>query len=81
MPQGTTLIFTDEQEIKERVERLTGRKIHGRAEIVEDTTDYMRLLGGMVLRLAGSDYFITGDAREGRFRDRRPAQGLGQVRL
>lgn len=61
------MIIEDEQEIKDRVERMSGRRIYGRVEIVEDTTDYMRLLGGMVLRLAGKDYFISGDAREGRF--------------
>ncbi len=61
------MIIESEREIKERVEELTGRKIRGRVKIVEDTTDYMRIQGGMVLRLGGNDYFITSDAKEGRF--------------
>jgi len=61
------VIIENEQEIKDRVIELTGRKIYGRVQIVEDTTDYMRIAGGMILRIAGNDYFITGDAREGRF--------------
>jgi len=61
------VIIEDEGELKERVRELTGRKIHGPVKIVEDTTDYMRIAGGMIMRLAGRDYFISGDAREGRF--------------
>jgi len=61
------LIIEDEQEIKDRVREFTGRKIYGPVKIITDTTDYMRISGGMVLRIADNDYFITSDAREGRF--------------
>lgn len=46
---------------------ITDRKVYGRLQVVEDTTDYMSLTGGMVLRIEGNDYFITGEATEGRF--------------
>lgn len=61
------MIFDDERELKKRVESLTGRVIYGRPEIKEDTTHYMSIHGGMILRLDGNDYFVTGDATEGRF--------------
>ncbi len=61
------MIFNDERQLKERVEDLTGRKITGRPRITGDTTHYMNIHGGMVLRLDGKDYFVMGDATEGRF--------------
>ncbi len=61
------VIINDERELKDRVKELTGRTVYGRPQIIEDTTDYMRISGGMVLRIAGKDYFLTGDAKEGRF--------------
>lgn len=61
------MIINEEKEIKRRVEELTGRVIYGTPIIKEDTTQYMSIAGGMILRLAGNDYFVTGDATEGRF--------------
>ena len=61
------MIFQDEEALKARVKELTGREIYGRPEITSDTTDYARIYGGMVLRLEDNDFFITGDATEGRF--------------
>jgi len=61
------MIFNDEKELKARVEELTGRKINGTPVIKEDTTQYMGIHGGMILRLDGNDYFVLGDATEGRF--------------
>ena len=61
------MIFKDESEIKERIEELTGRVMPGPLEIKEDTTQYMSIHGGMIVRLGGNDYLITGDATEGRF--------------
>ena len=61
------MIFNDQEALKARVKELTGRVIYGRPEITSDTTDYARVYGGMVLRLEGNDYFVTGNATEGRF--------------
>jgi hypothetical protein len=61
------MIFESEELLKERIESLTGRKVSGRVMVREDTSDYMGIQAGTVLRLGGSDYYITGEAKEGRF--------------
>jgi len=61
------MIFENPKELKERVERMAGRRVYGAVQVVEDTSNYMSIYGGMVLRLAGIDYFVTGDATEARF--------------
>jgi hypothetical protein len=65
--ESVAVILTDEAELKQRVTELTGRKIYGKPIIKEDCTQYMSIAGGMVLRLAGNDYFVLTDAKEGRF--------------
>ncbi len=62
------MIFENPAELKERIEHLSSRRV-GREppRVFEDTSDYMSILGGSVLRLAGNDYFVLGDTREGRF--------------
>lgn len=54
-------------ELRDQIEAFTGRPHPGRIEILEDTSEYMAIHRGMVLRLRGRDYYVTGDAREGRF--------------
>ena len=61
------MIFEDPQELKERIESLTTRRVRESVVIHEDTTAYMGIEGGHVLRLHGNDYFVLGDAQEGRF--------------
>lgn len=61
------MIIEDPQEIKDRVRELTNRRIYGDVQIIEDTSNYMSIFGGMILRIAGNDYFLSGDATEGRF--------------
>lgn len=61
------MIFENEQELRGRIRELAGRKVHGRLPISDDTSDYMKIWGGMVLRLEDTDYFVLGDATEGRF--------------
>jgi len=56
-----------ESSIGRRVEALTGRRIDGRPRIWQDTSQYMEICGGMIVRLAGVDYYVTGEANEGRF--------------
>ncbi len=59
--------FDNPEDLKQRIESLTGRRVYGTPRISEDTTDYMGLAAGTVLRLEGSHYFVTGEAKEGRF--------------
>jgi len=59
--------YDNEAELKQRVEELTGRRIYGRARIIEDTSNYMNIVSGCVLRIGDKDYFIKADAKEGRF--------------
>ena len=61
------MIFENQKELGSRIESLTRRKVHGEVLIHEDTSNYMTILGGSVIRLDGDDYFIMGDTREGRF--------------
>lgn len=61
------MIFEDSRELAERIESMTGRTVRGEVQVREDTSNYLDISPGTVLRLAGSDYYIRGDAREGRF--------------
>jgi hypothetical protein len=61
------MIFGSQQELRDHIESLLGRRCSGAITVLESTTRYMDILPGMVLRLDGNDYFVTGDAREGRF--------------
>jgi hypothetical protein len=61
------MIFDDPKQLKERIESMTSRRVNGGVIIHEDTSSYMDIEGGHVLRLGGNDYFVLGDAREGRF--------------
>lgn len=61
------MIFESQAALKERIEELTPRRVYGAVDVIEDTSDYMSILGGSVLRLDGDDYFVMGDTKEGRF--------------
>ena len=61
------MIFENPAELKERIERYTTRRVRAEIPIVEDTSNYLQIQGGMVLRVGGDDLFVMGDAREGRF--------------
>ena len=61
------MIFDNAQELKERIEATSNRKVRRPVKIFEDSTSYMTIEGGSVLRLGGNDYFILGDTTEGRF--------------
>ncbi len=61
------MIIENPVELKERIERFTPRRVRGEVPIVEDTSNYLQIQGGMVLRVGGDDLFVMGDAREGRF--------------
>lgn len=61
------MIFENEQELRERAEAVIKRKIYSQPRVTSDTSNYMVISNGTVLRLDGTDYFITGEATEGRF--------------
>ncbi len=61
------MIFENPAELKERIESLSGRRVYREPDIAEDTSSYMSILGGSVLRLGGNDFFVLGDTWEGRF--------------
>ena len=61
------MIFKSQNQLKDRITDLTGIKTIGPVKIYEDTSSYMSIYRGTVLRLAGNDYFVLGDTREGRF--------------
>jgi hypothetical protein len=53
--------------LKERIESLTGRRVHGTLSVTDDTSAYMAITSGTVLFLEGDYFYITGEAKEGRF--------------
>lgn len=61
------MIFENDAELRDRIEETTGRRLAGTIPIFVDSSAYMRINGGSVLRLADNDYFVLGDTREGRF--------------
>lgn len=56
-----------EAEIKERVEELTDRSPRGRLRIFSDTTRFMEISAGDVIRAGGRHYYVYGEEKEGRF--------------
>ncbi|MCP4675852.1 MAG: hypothetical protein GY854_10165 [Deltaproteobacteria bacterium] len=61
------MIYQNPKELLDRVAEVTGRSLRQSPTIFEDTTSYMNIMGGSVLRLADNDYYVITDAREGRF--------------
>jgi len=61
------MIFENQEDLKERIETLSARPCPSRVRVTDVTSDYMGIYGGTVLRLEGNDYFVLGEAREGRF--------------
>ena len=61
------MIFENLQTLKERIGEVTHRKASNRLRIFEDTTQFMSIDQGDVLRLGNNDYLVTAHAREGRF--------------
>jgi serine/threonine protein kinase len=61
------MIFEDPEKLKQRISDVWEQPVKGRVKIFEDTTAFMSIDGGDVLRLAGNDYLVLGNAREGRF--------------
>ncbi len=61
------MIFEHPQALRQRIFEVTSREASGKLQIVEDTSEFMSIDPGDVLRLAGNDYLVLSHAREGRF--------------
>jgi hypothetical protein len=61
------MIFQEPQALRLRIAEITGRPAREKSKIFEDTSAFMSIDGGDLLRLAGNDYLVLGNAREGRF--------------
>lgn len=61
------MIYEHEPELRDRIEEVAHRRLRGAIAVAEDTTNYMGIEAGTVLRLEGADYFVSGEANEGRF--------------
>jgi len=61
------VIFEHPESLRQRIEEITGRPAEARPRVLVDTSDFMAIDRGDVLRLAECDYLVLGTAREGRF--------------
>jgi len=61
------MIFKNLEVLKQRIAELTRRPAPGKIAVFEDTSEFMSIDSGSVLRLDGNDYLVLGYAREGRF--------------
>jgi hypothetical protein len=61
------MIFDNPQALKQRIVELSQRPPKSKITVFEDTSAFMSIDTGSVLRLDGNDYLVLGHAREGRF--------------
>jgi len=61
------MIFKNPQALKQRITKVTKQPASSKITVFEDTSDFMAIDTGSVLRLDGNDYLVLGHAREGRF--------------
>jgi hypothetical protein len=59
--------MSENDQIIERVRELTGWEQYDRTKIVTDTTDWLRIQRGHILRIGGRDFVIEGNRYESRF--------------
>lgn len=57
----------DSRELRERIEAVTHRKVGRPVVIIDNAQSYSAIQPGMVFRIAGADYYVLGEAKEGRF--------------
>lgn len=60
------MIF-EESALRQRISDVTNREAKRKLAVFENTSEFMSIDAGDLLRLAGNDYLVTGHAREGRF--------------
>jgi len=57
----------DSLELKQRIEAFAHRKLRRPVAVIDNAENYAAINPGMVLRLERGDYYILGEAKEGRF--------------
>jgi len=60
------MIFEQPEPLRKRIAQVAKRAVNGKIEVFEDTSAFMSIEPGSVIRLGGNDYFVMGHAREGR---------------
>lgn len=61
------MIFEQVSILRQRIREVTRREPSRQLKIFENTSEFMSIDAGDVLRLSGNDYLVIGHAREGRF--------------
>jgi serine/threonine protein kinase len=61
------MIFEPPETLRQRIAEVTRREPPPGITLWVDTSDFMAIAAGDILRLSGSDFLVTGQAREGRF--------------
>lgn len=61
------MIFEQPSALRRRISEVTNREGSSKLTVFEDTSEFMSIDAGDILRLAGNDYLVMGHAREGRF--------------
>jgi hypothetical protein len=61
------MIFEQPEPLRQRIAEVAKRAVNGKIAVFEDTSAFMSIEPGSVIRLGGNDYFVMGHAREGRF--------------
>lgn len=61
------MIFEQSASLRQRIREVTNREPSRNCKVFEDTSEFMSIDAGNVLRLGDSDYLVIGHAREGRF--------------
>jgi hypothetical protein len=62
-----SMIFEQPSVLRRRISEVTGREVPSKLNIFDDTSEFMSIDAGDILRLSGNDYFVLGHAQEGRF--------------
>ncbi len=61
------MIFENRLVLEQRIQTISKKERVSRFKIFKDTSEFMDINTGDVLRLGGNDYLVTGTAKEGRF--------------
>lgn len=61
------MIFEQPSALRRRISEVTNREASSKLNIFEDTSEFMSIDAGDILRLSDNDYLVMGHAREGRF--------------